>query len=263
MRILISNDDGITAPGLRALAHALAGAGHRVFVVAPDRERSAHGHALTLGRPLFAEEVALLPPEEGLSAHPMAGAWAVGGTPADCVKLAMDAILPEPVELVCTGINRGPNLGTDVLYSGTVAAALEGVLCGVPALAFSLNCFSDLGYARGATFAVSLVAQLEAQRPWPQDFLLNVNLPKLEGEGYAGVATTRLGVRRYADAFERRKDPRGRVHYWLAGEAEDSPEVEGADTLAVAQNLVSITPLQADMTRHALLGQLAGMQLGL
>lgn len=263
MRILISNDDGITAPGIRALAHALADAGHRVWVVAPDRERSAHGHALTLGRPLSANAVALLPPDEGQLAAEVAGAWAVGGTPADCVKLALDALLSEPMDLVCTGINRGPNLGTDVLYSGTVAAALEGVLNGVPAIAFSLDSFTDEGYARGARFAASLVGQLEGKRPWPKDMLLNVNLPKLMGEGYAGVASTRLGVRRYADAFERRRDPRGRIFYWLAGEAMDLPDIEEADTIAVQQNLVSITPLQADMTRHSLMGELKGLNLGL
>jgi 5'-nucleotidase len=241
MRILVSNDDGISAPGIRALAAALA-EDHEVWVVAPDRERSATGHALTLHRPLRAETEAPW--------GRVTGAWAVSGTPSDCVKLALGALLPAPPDLVCSGINRGPNLGTDVLYSGTVSAALEAVINDVPAIAYSLATFSDVGYERAAAFARHLVGQLVG-RSLPPKFLLNVNLPPLQGDGYAGVRVTRLGVRRYQDAFEHRTDPRGRTFYWLAGEAQEAGEAPDSDVTAVRDNHVSITPIQYDMTNVA------------
>lgn len=243
MRILVANDDGIKAPGIQMLAHALAEE-HDVWVLAPDRERSATGHALTLHRPLRVD-----PYELGGRVR---GAWAVTGTPSDCVKLAIGAILPEPPDLVCSGINRGPNLGTDVLYSGTVSAALEGVINGVPAIAFSLATFSDQGYERAAAFARTLVRQVQG-RELPPKFLLNVNLPPLQGDAYAGVRLTKLGVRKYQDVFEHRTDPRGRTHYWLAGEASEVGEDEDSDVVAVRSNFVSVTPIQYDMTHYPLM----------
>jgi 5'-nucleotidase len=253
MRILVSNDDGIEAPGIAALAQALA-TEHEVYVVAPDRERSAMGHALTLHKPMRAEPVEM--------GHGIKGAWAVTGTPSDCVKLAVGALLPEKPDLVCSGINRGPNLGTDVLYSGTVSAALEGSINGFPAIAFSLATFSDVGYERAAAFAVQLVRQVQA-RTLPPKFLLNVNLPALEGEGYRGVRITKLGVRKYTDVFEARTDPRGRTFYWLAGEAIESGEDADSDVVAVRSNWVSITPIQYDMTLYPMLGSLKGWDLQL
>lgn len=253
MRILVSNDDGIKAPGIHALATALA-EDHEVWVVAPDRERSATGHALTLHRPLRAEV-----------AEPMgrvAGAWAVSGTPSDCVKLALGALLPAPPDLVCSGINRGPNLGTDVLYSGTVSAALEAAINGLPAVAFSLATFTDIGYERGAAFARHLAASL-APRALPPKFLLNVNFPPLQGDAYAGVRITRLGVRKYEDTFEHRTDPRGRTFYWLAGEAGEEGEAPDSDVVAVRDNHVSITPLQYDLTDAARMAGLAAWGLTL
>lgn len=243
MRILVSNDDGILAPGIKALAQALAQE-HEVYVLAPDRERSATGHALTLHKPLAAE-----PYEMGGG---VAGAWAVTGTPSDCVKLAVGAILQTPPDLVVSGINRGPNLGTDVLYSGTVSAALEGVINGLPAIAFSLATFTDIGYERAADFARELVRQVQ-ERTLPPKFLLNVNLPALEGDGYAGIKVTKLGVRKYTDMFEKRTDPRGRTFYWLAGEASEVGEDADSDVVAVRSNHVSITPIQYDMTHYPML----------
>jgi 5'-nucleotidase len=243
MRILISNDDGITAPGIEHLTRSLA-TEHEVYVVAPDRERSATGHALTLHRPLRAE------------AHPLGlgetGAWATSGTPSDCVKLAIGALMPEQPDIVVSGINRGPNLGTDVLYSGTVSAALEGCINGFPAVAFSLATFSDIGYERAADFALHLLRQLQG-RTLPPKFLLNVNLPALEGEGYQGVKVTKLGIRRYQDVFEKRTDPRGRTHYWLAGEAVETGEDADSDVVAVRSNHVSITPIQYDLTHYPMM----------
>jgi 5'-nucleotidase len=243
MRILVSNDDGIEAPGIFHLSGALAQE-HEVYVVAPDRERSAMGHALTLHRPLRAEPVEL--------GNGVAGAWATSGTPSDCVKLAIGALMDTPPDLVVSGINRGPNLGADVLYSGTVSAALEGCINGFPALAFSLASFSDVGYERGAAFALELVRQIQA-RTLPPKFLLNVNLPALEGEAYRGVKVTKLGIRRYQDAFEKRVDPRGRTFYWLAGEAIETGEAADSDVIAVRSNYVSVTPIQYDMTHYPML----------
>jgi 5'-nucleotidase len=253
MRILVSNDDGISAPGILALATSLARE-NEVYVVAPDRERSATGHALTLHRPLTAEPHAL---DERL-----AGAWAVTGTPSDCVKLAVGALLKQPPDLIVSGINRGPNLGTDVLYSGTVSAALEGVINGFPAVAFSLATFSDKGYERAADFALQLVRQLGG-RTLPPKFLLNVNLPALQDDGYAGVRITKLGVRKYQDVFEHRTDPRGRTYYWLAGEAIEDGEDADSDVMAVRSNYVSITPIQYDMTHYPMLDPVRGWDLQL
>lgn len=253
MRILVSNDDGIQAPGIQALAEALA-TEHDVTVVAPDRERSATGHSLTLHRPLRADQV---PGPAGVRA-----AWAVSGTPSDCVKLALGALLVAPPDLVCSGINRGPNLGTDVLYSGTVSAALEGVINGVPSLAFSLASFSDQGYERAAEFARQLLRQLHERR-LPPKCLLNVNLPALQGDGYAGVRVTKLGVRKYQDSFEHRTDPRGRTLFWLAGEASEEGEAPDTDVMAVRENCVSITPIHYDMTDYALLGTVRDWNVGL
>lgn len=251
MRIMVANDDGITAPGIRALAVALAKE-HEVHVLAPDRERSATGHALTLHRPLTAEPHDLDPA--------LASAWAITGTPSDCVKLAVGAILREPPDLVVSGINRGPNLGADVLYSGTVSAAMEGVINGLPAVAFSLATFSDRGYEQAADFAVSLVRQL-AGRTLPPKFLLNVNVPAQEGEPYAGVRVTKLGVRKYKDVFEHRQDPRGRTFYWLAGEAIEEGEDPDSDVVAVRSNYVSITPIQYDLTYYPMLEPIKGWNL--
>lgn len=246
MRILVSNDDGIQAPGIQALAAALASE-HDVTIVAPDRERSATGHSLTLHRPIRADEVQGPP-------HVRA-AWAVSGTPSDCVKLALGALLPSAPDLVCSGINRGPNLGTDVLYSGTVSAALEGAINGFPAIAFSLASFSDQGYERAAEFARQLLRQLH-QRQMPPKSLLNVNLPALQGDAYAGVRITKLGVRKYQDHFEHRTDPRGRTLYWLAGEANEDGEAPDTDVAAVRDNFVSVTPIHYDMTDYTLMNPL-------
>ncbi|HEY9721740.1 MAG TPA: 5'/3'-nucleotidase SurE [Oscillatoriaceae cyanobacterium] len=251
MRILIANDDGITAPGIIALSRALAHE-HEVYVLAPDRERSAMGHALTLHRPLRAEPFDM---GDGVRA-----AWAVSGTPSDCVKLAVGAILPAPPDLVCSGINRGPNLGVDVLYSGTVSAAVEGAINGYPAIAFSLASFADRGYEAAAAFAARLVHQI-APRTLPPKFLLNVNLPALEDEPYRGVRVTKLGVRKYRDVFEERVDPRGRTYYWLAGEAIEEGEDADSDVVAVRSNYVSITPIQYDLTYYPMLDTIKGWNL--
>ena len=257
MKLLISNDDGIFAPGIRSLANGLAAAGHDVSVVCPDRERSATGHGLTLHQPIRAEIIESV-------FHPQIKAWACSGTPSDCVKLALWALLDSPPELVISGINQGANLGTDVLYSGTVSAAMEGVIERIPSIAISLTSFTSKDFQGAVAFAQSLVAQLENE-PLPELMLLNVNVPPVKLEEIAGVVLTRQGVRRYIDVFEKRVDPRGKTYYWLAGELLEEVEPEQGlhlpqdiptDVEAIRQNYITVTPLQYNLTYASGLEQL-------
>ncbi|HEY9688356.1 MAG TPA: 5'/3'-nucleotidase SurE [Coleofasciculaceae cyanobacterium] len=253
MNILISNDDGIFALGIRALANACAEAGHQVTIVCPDRERSATGHGLTLQDPIRTELVPNL-------FHPSITAWACSGTPADCVKLALGALLDRKPDIVLSGINHGPNLGTDVLYSGTVSAAMEGLLDDIPSLAFSLAKFGHLDFSAAAQFAVQAIAQFSAQPP-ARPMLLNVNIPAGTAAEIAGVKLTKLGFRRYHDLFEKRVDPRGRTYYWLSGEVleEIDPETMPGgqssplmtDVEGIRQNYITLTPLHFNLTDWA------------
>ncbi|MGB9802607.1 5'/3'-nucleotidase SurE [Desulfofundulus sp.] len=238
MIVLLSNDDGIHAPGLKALAESLQELGE-LYIVAPDRERSATGHGITVHRPLRLEMVNM----HGLKAR----AWAVDGTPADCVKLAVEDLLPGPPALVVAGINQGPNLGTDVLYSGTVSAAIEGIINGLPALAISLASYGDHDFTRAAEVARKVVG-LTIEKGLPRGTLLNINVPVAEPRG---VRFTRLGNRRYVNIFHKRTDPRGRIYYWMAGEPLDL-EDNGNDTdvQAIRENFISITPIQLDLTDY-------------
>lgn len=256
MKLLISNDDGIFAPGIRSLANGLAAAGHDVTVVCPDRERSATGHGLTLHQPIRAEIIESI-------FHPTIKAWACSGTPSDCVKLALWALLDSPPDFVLSGINQGANLGTDILYSGTVSAAMEGVIEGIPSIAFSLTSFSSPEFQSAVNFAKTLLAQLEVN-PLPEVMLLNVNVPAVNSAEIAGVTITRQGVRRYIDVFEKRVDPRGKTYYWLAGELLEEVEPQClnlppdilTDVQAIRNNLITITPLQYDLTYGSGLKQL-------
>ncbi len=261
MNLLISNDDGISALGIRTLANTLAEAGHHITVVCPDRERSATGHGLTLHKPIRAERV-------NAGFHSEIKAWACSGTPSDCVKLALGALLDTPPDIVLSGINHGSNLGTDVLYSGTVSAAMEGVLEGISGIAFSLASFATQDFQPAANFACQLLDQV-FQKSLPHVMLLNVNVPAVSQDEIVGVALTRQGVRRYHDWFETRTDPRGKVYYWLAGEVLeeiDEPNLSGVpgfkaigsdsywfrdmktDVQAIRHNYITVTPLQYDLT---------------
>ncbi len=246
MKLLISNDDGVYAIGIRTLANTLAEAGHDVTVVCPDRERSATGHGLTLHQPIRADRVESL-------FHPAIKVWACSGTPSDCVKLAIWALLDEPPELVLSGINHGSNLGTDVLYSGTVSAAMEGVIEGIPSIAFSLTSFAATDFQPAADFACALVRQIE-KHPLPELTLLNVNVPAVERSKIQGAIVTRQGVRRYVDVFEKRTDPRGKTYYWLSGELledvedPDVPDTAPSDVQAIRDNYITITPLHYNLT---------------
>lgn len=248
-KILISNDDGIFASGVRTLANTLAQAGHQVTVVCPDRERSATGHGLTLHQPIRAKEVNSVFDRE-------VTAWSCSGTPADCVKFALSAVLKARPDVVYSGINHGPNLGTDVLYSGTVSAAMEGVLDGIPSVAFSLASFSASEFQPGADFALKLVQQL-TDKDYPKPPLLSVNIPPVEASEIVGVQVTRQGLRRYIEKFAKRFDPRGKSYYWLEGEiVEDIQQPEDVnlpphiltDVQAIRDRYITITPLQYNLT---------------
>jgi 5'-nucleotidase len=282
MNILVSNDDGVFALGIRTLANALAAAGHQVTVVCPDRERSATGHGLTLHKPLRVE------PVEGVFA-PEVTAWACSGTPSDCVKLALDAVLLNAPDMVISGINHGANLGTDVLYSGTVSAAMEGVLEGIPAIAISLTSFAYKNFEPAARFAVQLISWLHHQ-PLNLPILLNVNVPPVAARDIRGTAITRQGIRRYFDQFEKRVDPRGKTYYWLAGEVMEEGEAElpmgdrpdelsdlardltqalsamsaqfATDVEAIKDNYITVTPLQSNLTAYTALSLIEGWQAG-
>jgi 5'-nucleotidase len=246
LRILISNDDGVFADGIRALAAEAVRRGHAVTVVCPDQERSATGHGLTLQTPLRAERADELF-AEGVTA------WACSGTPSDCVKLALFALLEEWPDLVLSGINHGPNLGTDVLYSGTVSAAMEGTIEGLPALAVSSADFQWRHFQPAAHLALD-VAEGMLREGWPTGALLNLNVPPLPAEAIGPLRWCRKAVRRYTDQFDRRVDPRGRTYYWLAGEVANDldAEVSGpadwpTDVAHVAAGGVALTPLQPEI----------------
>lgn len=246
MRILISNDDGIYSNGIRALTEGLV-QNNDVYVVAPDREKSATGHSLTLHRPLRLDEV------DHLSG--VKGAYSTDGTPSDCVKIAIGAILKEPPEVVISGINHGPNMGSDVLYSGTVSAAMEGAIYNIPSIAVSLAEHKPQDFTGAVTF-ISVLLKKISQIKFPDRTLLNINIPALLLSEIAGVEITKLGLRPYNDYFEKRVDPRGKTYYWLAGEAIEEGELPGTDVHAVRNNQISITPVTIHMTNEKMLPEL-------
>jgi 5'-nucleotidase len=253
LRILLSNDDGIHAPGLNILANRLAeNAAHQVYIVAPDRQRSATGHSLTLHKPLRVQHVELDPR--------IKGAWATTGTPSDCVKLAIAELLDSPPDLIISGINAGPNLGADVLYSGTVAAAMEGASLNFPAIAVSAVTAETAVFNMGAEFIHNFL-DLFMQLPRVQRGLLNVNIPSQAAGGVVkGVRATELGLRLYDDKFEKRSDPYGRDYYWLSGQAIEEGEAETSDVHAVKLGYISVTPVTFTMTDHNAVQQLNQLQ---
>ncbi|HEU4371070.1 MAG TPA: 5'/3'-nucleotidase SurE [Methylomirabilota bacterium] len=236
--ILVTNDDGVHAAGLAALAEALEPLGE-VWVVAPEREQSACGHALTLHRPLR-------PHQWGERR------FAVNGTPSDCVNLAVLGFLPERPVLVASGVNHGSNLGDDVTYSGTVSAAMEGTLLGVPSIAVSLVDGGDLAAAARVARLVAMRALVEGL---PPKTLLNVNVPR---QAPRGIRFTRLGHRVYSEKVVEQADPRGRTHYWLGGGPAQWEALDGTDMGAVHEGFVAVTPLHLDLTNHRALAVMGG-----
>lgn len=250
MHILVTNDDGVLAPGLFALAQAMRQLGD-VSILAPDRNWSGGGHVKTIDRPLRVRE-ALLP--DG------SVALASDGAPSDCVALALLGFFAQKIDLVVSGINPMPNLGHDVTYSGTVTAAMEAVIWGVPAIAFSLdtqeNHLGSLDYSPAARQARRIVQTVLAHR-LPAGILLNVNIPYLPEEQIKGIRITRQGMRVYRDRLDQRIDPRGRPYYWIGGDAPTGIPEAGTDIGALAEGYVSITPLQLDLTAYPALHRLA------
>jgi 5'-nucleotidase len=241
--ILVTNDDGIEAPGLKALAFGLKKLG-RVVVIAPDKERSAASHAVTLYSPLKIERLG-------------AGRIKVDGTPADCVMLAVKKILKRKPDLVAAGINPGPNLGDDVNYSGTVSAALEGTMLGIPSFSVSMAGRQDLKFETAGIIAAR-IARLIFTNGLPPRIALNVNVPNLTLAQLKGVAITRQGLRIYRDRIELTKDPEGRTLYWITGEEPGWEDEEETDCKAIENKLVSITPLHPDLTSHRAMSHLSG-----
>jgi 5'-nucleotidase len=242
MKILVSNDDGYLATGINVLADALADIAE-VTVVAPDRNRSAASNSLTLQDPLRIAKVG-------------ENRYRVNGTPSDCVHLALTGFLEEEPDLVVSGINHGANLGDDVIYSGTVAAAMEGRFLGFPSIAVSLVGHRLTHFETAARVAKELVQRLQ-RNPLPKEFIFNVNVPDRPYEELSGIRSARLGFRHKSEPVVRSEDPHGRTIYWVgpAGDSQDSGE--GTDFHALEQGAVAITPLKIDLTRHEALSQVA------
>jgi 5'-nucleotidase len=256
LHILLSNDDGIHAPGLAALANSLKQIG-KVTIAAPDRERSATGHAITVYYPLRVRQV---PYADDITAY------AVDGTPADCVRLALEALIPadDPCTLVVSGINKGVNLGTDVIYSGTVSAAVEAAVMTLPAIAVSM--VDDRQSALPWQSAAQITSQIvlaTVKRKIDADTVLNINIPALPYHQIKGVQVTRLGMRRYKDGVHKREDPSGETYYWRAGTAVDIEGQEGTDAQAVSAGYVSLTPIHLDMTHYPSLSRLESWNIRL
>ncbi|OGU20498.1 MAG: 5'/3'-nucleotidase SurE [Hydrogenophilales bacterium RIFOXYD1_FULL_62_11] len=235
MRILLSNDDGYFAPGLAALADALRELAD-ITVVAPERDRSGASNSLTLDRPLLLRQAP-------------SGFYYVNGTPTDCVHLAVTGMLDHLPDMVISGINHGANMGDDTIYSGTVAAATEGYLLGIPAIAVSLASHNARHFDTAARVVADLVRRIQAQPP-TEPMLLNVNVPDCAWDELDGISVTRLGKRHKAESVVKTTNPRGQTVYWVGAAGAAADAGEGTDFFAVANGQVSITPLQMDLTRY-------------
>jgi len=239
MRILVSNDDGVLARGLELLADVCSTVG-QVTVVAPDREQSGTSHSLTLHRPLRATRRA-------------DGAFQVDGTPTDCVMLALGTLLPDKPDWVISGVNHGPNMGEDVLYSGTVAAAMEGLAAGIPSIAVSYGSFDLEHLASHRDLLRRVIERIVQVERFPKDTLLNVNLPGIPGDQVKGIKVTNLGNRVFHEEIATMKDPWGREIYWIGGGHVTWSGGGDSDFRAVRDGYVSVTPLHVDMTNYDLL----------
>lgn len=253
-RILVTNDDGIDSPGLHALARGLTEVG-QVTVVAPDRNWSVSGHQKALNRYLRADPVAL----DGLAGI---RAFATSSAPADCVAIATLGLLDAPPDLVVSGINRGPNLGQDITYSGTVAAAFEAAIFSLPAIAVSLNDHAVHADFSAAAAVATHLARVVLAEGLPHHSLLNVNVPALPADAIRGTKVVRLGRREYADRLETGLDPAGRPYYWIVGAVPGGDtDTEETDIWAVHRGYVAVTPIRLDMTDEALLERVRGWTL--
>lgn len=251
--ILVCNDDGITAPGIRALIQVAREFGE-VTVVAPDSPQSGMGHAITIGKPLR------LHPEDlgdGIDAY------ACTGTPVDCVKLATGVILDKKPDLLISGINHGSNLSISIVYSGTMSAAMEGAIEGIPSIGFSLNNFSHEADFSTAQEIARMVIERALDAGMPGGALLNVNIPDVDMDDIKGIKVTRQSIGRWVEEFDQRVDPHGQKYYWLTGKFTEKDEGEDTDTWAVSNGYVSVCPVQYDLTAHHMMSSLNGWVLKL
>lgn len=243
IRILLTNDDGIHARGIYALVKELSSIAE-IYMVAPDRERSGTGHSITVFEPIKASPTRI----EGVK-----NAWIIGGTPVDCVKMAICRLIDKKIDLVVSGINHGPNLGTDVLYSGTVSAAAEGVIMGCPSVAVSLNSYDEnMDFEFAAKMTRSII-EIILKKGISQQTLLNINIPGIPADKIKGIRVTKLGVRNYDNLFEERQDPRGNTYYWLGGGVIEEEQEKDSDVVAINEAFISITPINLDLTDYRLI----------
>jgi len=251
LRILVSNDDGIDAPGIEAVVKQLKKLGD-VDVVAPDKQRSAVGHAITMNYPLRATKF-----------YKNGGffGYAVEGTPADSVKLAISSLLKEKPDLLVSGINHGSNTAISIIYSGTVSAATEGTVLGIPSIAVSLTTFGEPDFRFAAQFTKTLAAFV-VKKGLPHGTLLNVNIPAVKEKEIRGVVITRQGKTRWDDTFEVRRDPNNKEYYWLTGDLEVMDHGEDTDEIAVRNRLISITPIHYDLTDYETLAKIRKWPVG-
>jgi len=245
VKILVTNDDGVTADGILCLARFLSKE-HDVTVVAPETEQSAVGHAITIRFPLWLRKVDIKEPFE---------IYSVSGTPADCVKIGIDVVLGQKPDLVISGINRGNNLGTDVIYSGTVSGALEGAIAGIPSIAVSSYDFKNPMYETAAKFILKFLKEFDI-KSIPRFSALNINVPSVPYEKLKGWKLTRQSKRRYEDYFEKRVDPSGSDYYWMMGNIVENDPDPKADYKVLKENYVSVTPISLFMTNEEYLKKL-------
>ncbi|HEO64125.1 MAG TPA: 5'/3'-nucleotidase SurE [Candidatus Omnitrophica bacterium] len=246
MNILITNDDGIYSDGIRALCNSLKDIGS-ISVVAPDTERSAVGHAITLSDPLRVKEVT----RDGKFFG-----YATTGTPADCIKIAIRSLLKHRPDLIVSGINLGPNVGYSVLYSGTVSGATEGAILGIPSFAISLATFTNPDYSFAAKFTKKLARHIIQNNGLPKGTLLNVNIPAVSQGEIKGIRIVKQSERAIEERFDKRQDPHKRTYYWLTGEVIESDKKEDADIETIRKKYISITPIHCDMTNYGFMEEL-------
>ena len=249
-RILLTNDDGIYSKGIYALWEAMNEIGE-VTVLAPNTEKSAVGHAVTISDPLRIEPY---------SRHENFKGYAVNGTPADCVKIAIGSFLDKVPNIIVSGINAGSNMGTNILYSGTVSAAAEGTMLGVPSIAFSLNTFNTDNYELSKEVAIKMTKSV-LDHGLPNGTLLNVNIPKCEISECQGYKITSQGDEYFLDDLQKREDPRGRIYYWMSGKIVNNDTSNEQDGYAIANNWVSVTPIQYKLTDHKFIEDLKSWKL--
>ena len=249
--ILVTNDDGVTAPGIRALIEVAKEFGE-VYVVAPDSPQSGMGHAVTINSTLFCDEIEV---------DAEVKEYGCSGTPVDCVKLAVSQILPRKPDLCISGINHGSNSSVNVIYSGTMSAAVEAGIEGIPAVGFSLCDFSyNADFKAGEKFVKTIIAQV-LEHKLPKGVVLNVNIPKLKEEEIKGIKVCRQADAKWEEKFDRREDPRGRKYYWMSGEFKNLDKGEDTDERALAEGYISVVPVRYDLTAHHFLTDLRNWEL--